>query len=465
MTKRAQKTSTVNSAYSGGQTSTSAGQLKGHNGKSAQQPSDGFKEQEGLLNHAGPFNEVLKDVAHIVLIKNLKGYYTFVNILTTSGLRQDMSEIIGKSDFDLFPVNIANHITRDIDRKVIKGGETIRVTEVKRIAGKIRMYEIMTTPLHGKAGAIKGLCCIIRDVTGREKVGKKNPEHGKNIEELVRKRTLELENANRRLQDEIDERNIMMQSLEESEVSFRLMAESTKHMIMRIRFTPVFKIEYVSPSAEVITGYTSEEFYADSFLNLDRLYPDDLHVFKALQTTFFTPMTLRWIRKDGKMIWCEEMSMPFCDKRGNVIGLQVVSHDVTDRMKADEELKESQEFLAAMIHNINDAIMLFYLDSVHKQGKIIEVNEAACKLLGYTRNEFLQIRPLSLYVASEEIWSPASSVMKTLYSGRRAVFESVLLAGNGSSVPVEVSAYLFEFRNRPAVVAVASTLSKRKTKK
>lgn len=298
------------------------------------------------------------------------------------------------------------------------------------------------------------------DFNGKERLKVNDSGYAERVEELVRLRTQEFEKANKQLQDEIDDLKKIIRSTEESEVSFRLMAESTKHMIFRVRFTPVFKIEYVSPSVEAITGYTAEEFYADSFLNLKRLHPDDLQVFNKLKSTFYTPMTIRWIRKDGNVIWCEEMSMPFCDKNGNVIGIQVFSYDVTDRIKADEELKESQEFLLTMIHNINDPIMLFYLDTVHRPGKFIEVNNAVCKMLGYSRDELLRLRPLSLYGKGEETWSPTSSVMETLRSGRRAVFNCVLLANDGGAVPVEVSAYLFEFKNKPVVVVVARDLGR-----
>jgi PAS domain S-box-containing protein len=437
----------------------SAANEKGNN-KGVRGLSHSLNGKDGLLCPAGPFNEMCKDSAYIILIKDIKGYYTHANVLYNSGSNPYLSEVIGKTDFDLFPADIAHNISRNVDRKVVEKEETVRIDETKLLAGKMRTYEVFSTPLRGKNGTITGLCRIIKDITAQKNIHRKSPEYRELVEELVGKRTQELEKANKQLQDEINNHRRIMQSLEESELSFRLMAESTKHLIMRIRFTPVFKIEYVSPAVEAITGYTAEEFSADSFINLKRLYPDDLPLFKKMQSTFYTPMTLRWIRKDGRIVWCEEMCMPFCDKNGNVIGIQVVSRDVTDRMKADEELKESQEFLMAMIHNINDAIMLFYLDTAHKPGKFIEVNEAVCKMLGYDRDELLQMEPLSLYATGEETWSPASQVMEILRSGRRAVFDGVLLTRDGGTVPVEVSAYLFEFRNKPAVVAVASDLSK-----
>ena len=64
-----------------------------------------------------------------------------------------------------------------------------------------------------------------------------------------------------------------------------------------------------------------------------------------------------------------------------------------------------------------------------------------------------------LYAIGDGEWSPESPVMKTLHAGQRAVFDSVLLTKTGNRIPVEVSAYLFEFRSKPAVLAISHDIS------
>ncbi|MEJ2740535.1 MAG: hypothetical protein P8105_12060, partial [Dehalococcoidia bacterium] len=59
----------------------------------------------------------------------------------------------------------------------------------------------------------------------------------------------------------------------------------------------------------------------------------------------------------------------------------------------------------------------------------------------------------------DEEWSHASPVSKTLQSRQRAVFDSTLIPKKGDRLPVEVSAYLFEFRNKPAVLIIAHDIS------
>jgi PAS domain S-box-containing protein len=272
-------------------------------------------------------------------------------------------------------------------------------------------------------------------------------------------RTKELEKAGRHLGDEIDKHIDMMQGIDTNNASFRAMVESVNHFIMRIRLNPVFKFEYVSPQVTDITGYTPEDFYADSFINLKRLHPDDLPVFKNVQRVFYTPVTLRWIHKDGSTIWCEEVSTPFYDKSGNVIGIQVIAHDVTEQKKADSELKESRELYQVLLKSINDVIMLFYLKANNLPGKMIEVNEAACRLLGYSKDELLKTDVLKLFAGGDEEWSSMSPVIKTLHNSQRAVFDSTLIPRNGDRLPVEVSAYLFEYRNKPAVLTISHDIS------
>jgi PAS domain S-box-containing protein len=228
---------------------------------------------------------------------------------------------------------------------------------------------------------------------------------------------------------------------------------------MRIRLNPVFKFEYVSPQVTDITGYTPQDFYADSFINLKRLHPDDLQVFTNIQRVFYTPVTLRWIHKDGSTIWCEEVSTPFYDKSGNVIGIQVIAHDITEQKKSDSALKESRELYQVLLKSINDVIMLFYLKANNLPGKMIEVNEAACRLLGYSKDELLKTDVLKLFAEGDEEWSSMSPVTKTLHNSQRAVFDSTLISRNGDRLPVEVSAYLFEYRDKPAVLTISHDIS------
>jgi PAS domain S-box-containing protein len=417
------------------------------------------RRPNGLKASMQQLDAIFKASSDIIFLKDVEGRYAQVNSACAAAFGLDEDNIIGKTDFDIFPVDIAQRITQDIDLRVFEKGETVHVEDTRPVGGKMLTFDVIKVPVRDTAGKVIGLCGIARDITERKRAEEELNEQRKCLEELSKKRTKELEKAGRHLGNETVRYMEMMQGIDTNNESFRAIVENANHFIMRIRLNPVFKFEYVSPQVTDITGYTPEDFYADSFINLKRLHPDDLQVFKNVQRVFYTPVTLRWIHKDGSTIWCEEVSTPFYDKSGNVIGIQVIAHDVTEQKKSDSALRESRELYQVLLDSISDAMMLFYLKANTMPGKLIEVNEAACRLLGYSKDELLRTDVLKLFAKGDEEWSSMSPVYKTLQNRQRAVFDSALMHRNGDQLPVEVSAYLFEFRNKLAVLAVAHDLS------
>jgi PAS domain S-box-containing protein len=130
--------------------------------------------------------------------------------------------------------------------------------------------------------------------------------------------------------------------LRKSESRYRLLAENARDMIYRIRLKPDRYFEYVSPSATHITGYTPEEHYADSMLGFKIVHPDDKHILLDLSAgtaAFDKPIVLRWVRKDGSVLWCEQRNVPIFDESGELIAIEGIARDVTEQKNIEERLK------------------------------------------------------------------------------------------------------------------------------
>ncbi|MFP4289900.1 MAG: PAS domain S-box protein [Bacteroidales bacterium] len=129
--------------------------------------------------------------------------------------------------------------------------------------------------------------------------------------------------------------------LRESENRYRLLAENAKDAIFKISFFPRRQFEYVSPSSENLTGYTPEEFYKDPFLDLRIVHPNDRQTLKEVsrKSEYFTkPLTIRLVRKDGKMIWSEHSNAPVYDQDGTLIAIEGIARDITGQMETQEQL-------------------------------------------------------------------------------------------------------------------------------
>lgn len=169
--------------------------------------------------------------------------------------------------------------------------------------------------------------------------------------------------------------------LAESERRFRLLAENARDVIYRYRLQPTPAFEYVSPSAAAVVGYTPEEHYADPELGFKLAHPDDrpLLAEMAKSENFGQPLILRWVRKDGTVIWTEQQNTPIYDANGELVAIEGIARDITIRQQALEALRASEaaereqrvlaealrESAAALISALDlDAVMNTILESV-----------------------------------------------------------------------------------------------------
>ncbi len=168
-------------------------------------------------------------------------------------------------------------------------------------------------------------------------------------------------------------------ALRQSEEKFRHMAENSPELIYRYRILPEPMFEFVSPSATVITGYTPEEHYADPMLGFKLVHPDDREKLQQVATgqKESNLIVLRWIRKDGKVIWTEQNNSPILDKSGNLIALDGVARDVTKRVEAQHKIEESERKYRLLFETMSFGI--FYLN---REGEITSANDAAARIFG-----------------------------------------------------------------------------------
>ncbi len=144
-------------------------------------------------------------------------------------------------------------------------------------------------------------------------------------------------------------------TLEASEARLQRITDNAQDLIFRYRLVEPRGFEYVSPAATAITGYTPEEHYADPDLGLRLVHPDDqpliaelfasLPVRAGAEPPIARAGTLRWIHKDGAVRWIELRNTPVYDGSGQLVAIEGIARDVTDRKRAEEELRDNFELL------------------------------------------------------------------------------------------------------------------------
>ena len=170
------------------------------------------------------------------------------------------------------------------------------------------------------------------------KVQRRNVLTERYVREAIQKITVEL--IQQKLSESENQREDVETELRQTESRFREMVENAKDIIYRYGLTPRPHFEYISPAIQDMLGYAPEEFYADPKLLLKLVHPDDRQTLeRGLQgKSSHERHTLRWMHRDGRVIWCERVSVPIHDKAGNLVAVEGIARDVTERKDFEQAL-------------------------------------------------------------------------------------------------------------------------------
>lgn len=141
-------------------------------------------------------------------------------------------------------------------------------------------------------------------------------------------------------------------------------------------------------------------------------------------------------------------------------GVSLIFDDITDRKRGETLLRESEEKFRALFNNASDMITLHGLNEKGEHETYIEVNDATCRKLKYTRKELLVMTPRDL-VAPESLMGDGMNARKLMEEGHITA-ETVLLAKDGQRIPVEIIIHLFEFKGRNVALAIIRDITLRK---
>jgi PAS domain S-box-containing protein len=184
---------------------------------------------------------------------------------------------------------------------------------------------------------------------------------------------------------DVTERRRAEEKLKDSEERFRLLAENAKDIIFRYRLKPTPGFEYVSPSATALTGYTPDEHYADPELGLKLVHPEDVHILEAFLRSPESAdkvLTIRWISRDGRVLWTEQQINPFYDTQGEMVAVEGIGRDITERKEVEDALRRSEERFRSLVQNASDIITILEAD-----GTIRYVSPAIERVLGLQAEE------------------------------------------------------------------------------
>jgi len=144
--------------------------------------------EENLRNSEALYHSLVETLPQNIFRKDLQERFTFANQQFCKVLGRKLEEIVGKTDFDFFPKELAAKYQQD-DRRVLSTGQPYETVEENQPPGGEKIYvQVVKTPLKGADGQIIGLQGIFWDITqqrlAEEKIRETNAQLAKSREEL-----------------------------------------------------------------------------------------------------------------------------------------------------------------------------------------------------------------------------------------------------------------------------------------
>jgi len=207
---------------------------------------------------------------------------------------------------------------------------------------------------------------------------------------------------------DITERKKAEESLKESEEKYRSVVENVSSVIWRTNEKGI--TDYISPNVKDVYGYTPEEIYkSGKTLWFGRIHPDDIKKVTKAFTDLYKKrkkydVEYRIKRKDGEWIWLHDVAnkpvtKPVTEK--GTIYIYGSFEDITDKKKAEEEIKKSEEKFHSLYSSMNEGV---YLHEViyNKSGKavdyrILDANPTSESILGIKRERAIGNKATKLY--------------------------------------------------------------------
>ncbi len=240
---------------------------------------------------------------------------------------------------------------------------------------------------------------VVRIGITKDAKGRTIKTHGANQDITERKRTEEklvrineeLKASNEQLMAAEEELRVMLDELalqemivRESEEKFRSIVETSPDMIWEIDTQGKFR--YMSPMVQTILGYTPEEVMGKSILDLvheevKSAATQELMRMVSSEGTI-SPIEIPARHRNGSDIILEIRPARLTGADGKLTGLRGVTVDITERRRAEEFLRESEEKYRAIVETAPD--MIWEIDT---QGRFRYISPIINAIMGYTPEE------------------------------------------------------------------------------
>jgi len=269
-----------------------------------------------------------------IFVETVRGEILDVNAAVCRMLGYSRQELLQMTVGDLVPPDIRATLPDTIQDLTVSEGVYIETVNIRKDGTRLPV-EVSNTLV--EIGGKKRVIAVIHDITKRIENRKKLLASYEELEEKVRRRTEELDRANRQLRAE---HNLFI---------------GGPTVVLKWKAAPGWPVEYVSPNVESQFGYRPEEFGGGDFLYESIIHPDDLdRVAEEIKDQVAAgqdsyEQVYRIANREGSWRWVSDFTVVVRNGDGEITHYHGYVLDITERKNTEEELRRHREHLEELV--------------------------------------------------------------------------------------------------------------------
>lgn len=292
---------------------------------------------------------VMESTNDLFILLDNHGVVIDCNEAHAGRLNMTRNEIIGKNVFDYLPPDIANS-RKALVNKVLETG--LPATGEDYRAG--HWNEFVINPVYDQESKVDRVAVFSRDVTAKRQFIELLEEKNKTL--------MESEERFRRL-------------FEDSSLGIALVGKDFHFIRANLVFCSMMGISQDDLKTLTFKDITHRDNITGDMEGIRKLMSGESQVYKTEK---------KYIRKDKTIVWANANISVIRNQTGEFLYFLAIIEDITQRKQAELLIKNSEEKYRTLYENMSQGV--FYQTA---DGKITDTNDAALKMLGLTRDQFL----------------------------------------------------------------------------